>query len=136
MAFVLVSYLVLIQFITPFIVDITSSDIYIEQADDYVNEAPDSKLMTDAATAFCLNELAAEHDEIASVDLTKLKKTAWPLDGYHYVVKTNFPPDQSPDNQPHIMVCEIIYDQSSQAPDSSDNWNVIGLSFTIPDKKN
>lgn len=135
-AFVLVSYFVLIRFVTPLIVDTTSSDIYIDQADNYVNEAPDSKVMTDAAIAFCLNELAAEHDEIANIDLSKLANTAWPLEGYHYIVKTKFPPNQSPDNQPHIMVCEITYDQASQAPDSADNWNVIGLSFTIPDNVN
>ncbi len=133
--FVVVSYFVLIRFVTPLVVDTTSSDLYIEETDDYASNVPEETAMTEAASTFCLNELAAEYEEIVDIDVSKFARTTWPLGNYHYIVKATIPAKHSPDNSPHIMVCEILYDKSSQAPNSADNWTVKGLSYTVPDNQ-
>ncbi len=133
--FVVLSYIVLIQYVTPLVIDVTSSDLYIEETDDYASVIAKSTPMTEIASTFCFNELAEEYDTMTDIDVSKVEHTAWSMGGYHYIVKANIPANQSPDNLQHIMVCEISYDSASQAPNTPENWNVTGLSFNVPDNQ-
>ena len=134
-AFIVVSYFVLIKFVTPMIVDTTTSDLFIEDTGNYRIEGPANTTMSNMAANFCFNELAAEHEEISQIDLSQIKLTAYALGGYHYVVKASIAATQSADNQPHIMACQITYDHSSEDPDSAENWSVTGLTYTTPESE-
>ncbi len=131
--FVVVSYLVLIQYVTPLIVEATNSDLFIEDTGDYRIEGPSSTSMTETASTICFNELIAQHDEMADIDISKLKHTAWSLGGYHYIVNATIPAAQSSDNTSRIMACEVTYDHTTETPDNEDSWTVTGLSYSTPD---
>ncbi|MEE9411561.1 MAG: hypothetical protein V3V22_00775 [Methylococcales bacterium] len=133
LGFIVLSYFVLIKFVTPMVVDTTTSDLFIEDTGDYRIEGPSNTNMTNTAANFCFDELANEHEEIRKINFSQLKQTAYALGGYHYVVKATIPAAQSADNQPHIMTCQIVYDHTSEAPNSADNWTINGLTYTIPE---
>ncbi len=133
LGFIVLSYIVLIKFITPMVVDTTTSDLFIEDTGDYRVEGPSNTNMTNTAANFCFDELVNEHEEIGAIDFSQLKQSTYALGGYHYVVKATIPATQSPDNQLHIMACQIAYDHTSKEPNSADNWTVNGLSYTIPE---
>ncbi len=133
LGFIALSYLVLIKFVTPMVVDTTTSDMFIEDTGDYRVEGPSNTNMTNSAINFCFDELVDQHDEISAINFSQLKQTAYALGGYHYVVKATIPAAQSPDNQTHVMACQIAYDHTSGEPNSADNWTISGLSYTIPD---
>ena len=115
------------------VVDTTTSDLFIEDTGDYRVEGPSNTTMTNMAANFCFDELAAEHEEISQIDLSQINPTAYALGGYHYVVKASIAATQSADNQSHIMACNIVYDHSSEDPDSAENWSVTGLIYTTPE---
>lgn len=135
LAFIGASYFILIKYVTPLVVETTSSDLFIEDTGDYRVEGPSNTTMTNMAANFCFDELAAEHEEISQIDFSQLKQTTYALGGYHYVVKATIPATQSVDNQSHIMACNIVYDHSSEDPDSAENWSITGLTYTTPESE-
>lgn len=133
LVFVVLSYFVLIKYVTPLVVETTTSDLYIDETGDSASAFPTDTNMAQSATIFCFDALAAEYEETVDIDTSNLDHTTWPLGGYHYIVKARIPANQLPDNLPRIMVCEIMYDQSTQSPNSAESWTVTGLSYTVPD---
>jgi hypothetical protein len=134
--FIVISYFFLIKFVTPMVVETTTSDLFIEDTGDYRVEGPSNTNMTNTAANFCFDALANEYEAIGEIDFSQLKQTTYALGGYHYVVKATISATQSLDNQPHIMACRIVYDHASKEPNSFDNWTIGGLSYTIPDNLN
>jgi hypothetical protein len=127
--FVVISYVVLIKYVTPLIVDTTNSDLFIVDTGDYRVEGPSNTDMTEIASSFCFDELSTQYDEMNDINPSTIKHTAWALGGYQYVVNASIPASQSSDNKARTMVCKINYDYSSETPNSTDSWTIIGFSY-------
>jgi broad specificity polyphosphatase/5'/3'-nucleotidase SurE len=120
---------VLIKYVTPLLVETTTSELFIVDTGDYRVEGPVKTDMTETASSFCFNELATRYDEMNDINPSTIKHTAWSLGGYRYIVNANIPATQSSDNKSRTMVCEITYDYSSETPNSADSWSVTGFSY-------
>ncbi|HFD13354.1 MAG TPA: hypothetical protein ENJ32_12940 [Crenotrichaceae bacterium] len=127
--FIGLSYFVLIRYVTPLVVETTTSDLFLEDTGDYRTEGPANTAMTETASNVCFDEIIAQHDEIVDIDISRLKHTVWPLGGFRYIIKSTIPANQSSDNTSHIMVCEVTYDHTTDDPNTLDNWTITGMSY-------
>lgn len=111
----------------PFVQDIASSDLFLENSGDEINRVSDQNLMTIEAFRQCNNYISTEVLPNTSLTFSEHSINAFSLGNYQYVINANL--EISPANAATFTkkyVCRIKYLNGSDNAGVSiaENWEV------------
>lgn len=130
LVFVVAAYVFLIKGITPFVVDVLSSDLFLVQTDDPAEKfSKVSNEKSRLAALQCNQHLRNNYEGTSVGELSEDDYTAWALGNYSYIITTTGTPnpggaDQSKDK----FVCTIQWIEGD--PLEYDSWEVSQFEFS------
>ena len=119
------------KLVIPFVRDIASSDLFLEDTGDELNRFSADTLMTDAAYQQCNFYVVNEFFTDQSINFTAKPINAFGLGAYRYIINADIeimPKDEANYNKRYA--CRIKYENEGDTTGLSepDNWSVEGIS--------
>ncbi len=117
--------------VMPFVYDIISSDLFLEDTGDEKNDISATNLMTISAFDQCNNYIANELLADTTIVFSDTFVNAFGLGAFRYVLNADL--EIQPENAPVFSrryVCRIKYSEGhdTSVTNISDNWSVYGIS--------
>lgn len=130
--FVIAAYVFLIKGITPFLMEVISSDLFLVKTDDPAEKFSKASNEKSRLAALQCNQYLRNNYEGATIgELGDDDYTAWALGGYGYIITTNnrqSQAGQAPSKEK--FVCTIQWLEGD--PLEYDNWEVTQFEYTKP----
>lgn len=119
------------KLVMPFVLEIVSSDLFLEDTGDEKNQASANTFMTDSAFGQCNSYIADELFPELSVTFSEKPLNAFSLGGFQYLVNADLeitPSDSTPYTRRYA--CRIKYLNNKDTTGLSDitNWDIEGIS--------
>ena len=119
------------EVVTPLIVDIAGSDVFLVETDDKGEMAAISTPMTNIAFMHCNNYIRNELDSELTINFPDKPINAWNIGNHQYVVNAEIEVITN-DTPPAFKkyVCRISYSKGDDELEAMnfDNWSIYGLS--------
>ena len=126
--FVIGLYIFQNKAVTPFLMEVIQSPLFIKKVDDVAQSGAVSSDKTALALMQCTTYLRNQYDIEKSVEITHKNHTAWALGDYTYLINSTFDllsPSSVKSNQK--FVCKIKYFEGDDTQYS--NWNVLDFTY-------
>ena len=117
--------------VVPFIYDIASSDLFLEDSGDEINRISSETLMTGAAFQQCNSYIANELYPDLTITFSEKPINAFGLGSYRYIINADL--EIMPEDAATFIkryACRIQYENGDDTTGLSDieNWSIEGLS--------
>ncbi len=124
-----------IKLLQPWLMDVASSDLFLEESQDLANPMAISNDMTALAFSHCNNYITKQLNSEHTASFSNQPTNAWSIGNYEYILNAEI--DIATKETPstiHHYVCRIQYKKGDDLSGSNDfeNWSVEGLTG-IPD---
>ncbi len=128
--FVVALYVLLIKGVTPFVQEVATSDLFLEESDDPAEKFTSVKNeKTQAALAHCGQHLQENFDLAPSDRIEDKEYTAWALGNYMYVIKSFVYIEPTDPNQTSkLFACRIQYNGGDEFDIA--NWEISQFTYT------
>lgn len=117
--------------VMPFIQDVASSDLFLEQSGDEQNRLSSSNIMTESAFSQCNNHVATELLSEMNFSFPIKPINAFSLGNFQYVINADIeivPTDSAAFTRRYV--CRIKYEEGSDQSglSNSENWSINAIS--------
>lgn len=124
-----------IKILQPWLMDVASSDLFLEESQDLANPMAISNDMTALAFSHCNSYVSKQLDAESTASFSNQPTNAWSIGNYEYIVnaEVDIATKEAPSTAYHY-VCRIQYENGDDLSGSNDieNWSVGGLTG-LPD---
>lgn len=117
--------------VMPYVYDVASSDLFLEDTGDEANRLSESSEMTNTAFNQCNTYIAKDYVDNHPTSFSEKAINAFSLGGFQYVINADIeisPADAATFSRRYV--CRIKYLNNSDNADTSnpDNWSIEGIS--------
>jgi len=124
-----------IKLLQPWLMDVASSDLFLEESQDLANPMAISNDMTALAFSHCNHFVSKDLNPETTASFPNQPTNAWSIGNYEYIVnaEVDVASKESPSTIYHY-VCRIQYENGDDLSGSNDieNWSLEGLTG-LPD---
>ena len=124
-----------IKLLQPWLLDVASSDLFLEETQDLANPMAISNDMTALAFTHCNSYINKELNSDQAATFSTQPTNAWSIGNYEYIVnaEVDIASKETPSTAYHY-VCRIQYDKSDDLSGGNnyENWTIEGVTG-LPD---
>ncbi len=127
--FIVALYVLLIKGVTPFVQEVATSDLFLEETDDTTEKFTSIKNQkTQVALAHCAQYLQDNFDLAPSDRVDDKEYTAWALGSYMYVIKSYVHIEAAAEGpSSKLFACRIQYKSGDEF--KAENWDISQFSY-------
>jgi hypothetical protein len=115
----------------PYVLEIVSSDLFLEDTGDEKNQMSTNTLMTDAAYGQCNSYIADVLFSELSVTFSEKPLNAFSLGGFQYLVNADLeitPIDSAPFTRRFACRIKYLNNKDETGIADNENWDITGIS--------